>query len=327
MGMLVKGVWQDQDLKDFERNGKNVRFQSGFHNKVQKDDSSSFIPEVGRYALYFNVTCPWSHRATIVRQLKGLSHVIDAVLLEPAMGQQSWWFGSTGNYPDPAMNATHLHELYTATEETFTGRVSIPVLWDKIQRKIVNNDSAMIARMFNNEFNEFALKPDLDFYPSKHKAVLDRLNNLVADKLNDGIYRCLLANNQNLYEQAFDSIFFTLDSLENTLRGQRYLVCDHPTEPDWRFFAFLIRFDAVYYSLYKCNLRRIADYPNLFAYTKDLYQMPGIAETVDLPAIKHGYYKTVDRRAIVPKGPNLNLLEPHDRERITSYHGPIRSEK
>ncbi|MEC9248591.1 MAG: glutathione S-transferase C-terminal domain-containing protein, partial [Pseudomonadota bacterium] len=258
MGMLVKGSWQDEDLENFQRSDDQVRFDSGFAEEVKSNFSTPYTPESNRYLLYVNATCPWSHRTTITHELKGLSGTVKTVLLEPAMGCQSWWFGKSKNYRDPAINATHLHELYTATDANFTGRVSIPVLWDKKTERIINNDSAKISRMLNSEFNEFAKNPELDFYPAQFIEELDHFNNLIADKLNDGIYRCLLARSQELYEKAFDSIFQTLDYLEGKLATNRYLVTEFPTEPDWRFFAFLIRFDAVYYSLYRCNLRRIA---------------------------------------------------------------------
>ena len=316
MGMLVNGNWQCQDLKDFIRNGSKVRFTSGFYDEIKKDGSSQFNPEKGRYALYFNFTCPWSHRATITRELKGLTDAIDAVLLEPSMGKESWWFGDNNEYKDPAIDATYLHELYTATDANFTGRVSIPVLWDKDLCRIVNNDSAMIARMLNSEFDEFAIRPNVDFYPNHKRDEVDQLNLLIASKLNDGVYRCLLAKKQEDYEKAFDSIFQTLDYLEERLATQRYLVTHQPTEPDWRLFAFLIRFDIVYYSLYKCNLKRISDYPNLSSYTRDLYQIPGVLKTVNLETIKIGYYKTVSPGGTVPKGPYIDFLAPHKRNTL-----------
>ena len=316
MGMLVDGMWQDSDLKTFQRNDKQVRFGSGFHEKVTQNHTTAYLPEAGRYLLYVNVTCPWSHRTTLTRQLKGLSNVIEIVFLEPVMGKESWWFGDSKKYRDPAIHATHLHELYSATDPNFTGRVSIPVLWDKKTKKIVNNDSAQIARMFNFEFNEIAENPKIDFYPLTSRDEIDHLNSLIADNLNDGVYRCLLARNQKLYEEAYDSIFETLDYLEERLTSKRYLVGQLPTEPDWRLFSFLIRFDIVYYSLYNCNMKRISDYPCLSSYTKDLYQISGVSETVDLDGIKRGYFLTVNPNGIVPKGPHLDLCSPHFREKL-----------
>jgi putative glutathione S-transferase len=314
MGMLVEGRWQDTDTSGFVRDGKQVRFTSGFHDWIKGDGSSEFIPEASRYALYLNRTCPWSHRASVTRELKGLSHIIDEVLLEPAMGDQSWWFGNSSEYLDPAIGATHLHELYSASDPAFTGRVSVPVLWDKKLKRIVNNDSGALARMFNTELNDLAEFPEVDFYPAALRPQIDVLNEFIGDRLNDGVYRCLLAKSQADYEIAFDRLFDALDSLDEQLTSQRYLLGPAPTEPDWRLFACLIRFDSIYYSLYKCNLRRIVDYPNLWDYTRDLYQIPGVARTVDMDRIKAGYYGIISRGGIVPKGPLLDLNAPHARE-------------
>ncbi len=315
MGMLVNGVWQNDDASGFVRDGKNVRFSSGFHDWVRNDGTTEFVPEASRYALYLNRTCPWSHRAAVTRELKGLSNVIDEVLLEPAMGEQSWWFGDSGEYVDPAIGATHLHELYTVSDPTFTGRVSVPILWDKKLERIVNNDSGALARMFNSEFNDLAEFPQADFCPEPLRAEIDELNDYVGDRLNDGVYRCLLAKSQMDYEAAFDRLFEALDFLDGQLSRQRYLLGPNPTEPDWRLFACLVRFDAIYYSLYKCNLRRIVDYPNLWDYTRDLYQIPGVACTVDMDRIKAGYYGILSRGGIVPKGPLIDLDAPHARHR------------
>ncbi|MEM7467691.1 MAG: glutathione S-transferase C-terminal domain-containing protein, partial [Pseudomonadota bacterium] len=284
MGMLIEGAWCDEDLADFKRDGHTVRFSSGFHERISED--SEFKPESNRYALYYNWTCPWSHRASITRALKGLEEVIESVLLEPAMGLQSWWFGTSGEYKDPAIGATHLHELYSATDKEFTGRVSVPILWDKKTAQIVNNDSGAIARMFNDEFNVLANHPEVNFYPAGQASEIDELNDFIADRLNDGVYKCLLAPSQDDYERAFDALFSALDELDNRLENNRYLLGDKPTEPDWRAFACLVRFDLIYYSLYGCNLKRIQDYPNLWPYTCDLYQIPSVASTVDLEQIK-----------------------------------------
>ncbi|MGR8948811.1 MAG: glutathione S-transferase family protein [Gammaproteobacteria bacterium] len=314
MGMLVDGKWQAEDLSQFARDGNQVRFDSGFHDIVA--EGSEFPPGAGRYTLYLNWTCPWSHRASVTRTLKGLEGAVDLVLLEPAMGAQSWWFGESGNYADPAIGATHLHELYSATDDSFTGRVSVPVLWDNESCRIVNNDSGAIARMFNSAFNEFADSPNVDFYPSHLRVEIDNLNQFIAERLNDGVYRCLLAANQMQYELAYDALFEALDQLEEQLATRRYLLGPTPTEPDWRAFACLVRFDLIYYSLYGCNRKRIIDYPNLWAYTRDLYQIPGVSRTVDLEEIKRGYYGILDPGGIIPKGPELALDSAHDRDRL-----------
>lgn len=312
VGMLVNGQWQTEDLSDFKRNGQAIRFSSGFHQQIEK--GGDFAPSANRYCLYLNWTCPWSHRALVTRELKGLHDVVDLVLLEPAMGEQSWWFGDSGEYTDPAINATHLHELYSKSNPEFTGRVSVPVLWDKETAQIVNNDSGAIARMFNEAFDALASFPEVDFYPAALREEIDSLNDFIADRLNDGVYKCLLAGNQHDYELAFDQLFSALDTLDEKLSSNRYLLGDMPTEPDWRAFACLVRFDAIYYSLYKCNLKRIVDYKNLWAYTRDLYQIPGVANTVNLEKIKAGYYRIIERSGlIIPKGPLIDFEEPHSR--------------
>jgi len=318
MGMLVNGKWQNQDATGFVRDGKNIRFSSGFHETITADGSSGYAPEIGRYALYYNRTCPWSHRASATLETKGLSDIIDQIFLEPSMGDENWWFGTSDEYSDPAINATHLHELYSASDETFTGRVSVPILWDKKTEKILNNDSGAIARMFNCEFNALAEFPDLDYYPEHLHSEIDELNEYIADSLNDGVYRCLLAKNQEDYETAFDRLFDVLEKLDDRLQSQRYLLGNNPTEPDWRLFACLVRFDAVYHGLYKCNLKRIVDYKNLWPYTRDLYQLSNVAVTVDLERIKSGYYGNVSRGGIVPKGPLIDFEEPHQRAELGS---------
>ncbi|MFT4583716.1 MAG: putative glutathione S-transferase [Gammaproteobacteria bacterium] len=321
MGMLVEGKWQNEDVKGFVRDGKSVRFSSGFHGAVREDGSTEFKPEIGRYALYYNRTCPWSHRAAVTLETKGLSDVIDQIFLEPARGEQSWWFGGTDEYSDPAIGATHLHELYSASRSNFTGRVSVPILWDKKTEQIVNNDSGAIARMFNCDFNKLAEFPEIDFYPEQHRAAIDELNDFVAENLNDGVYRCLLAKSQTDYETAFDKLFTALDALDERLAGHRYLLGDKPTEPDWRLFAGLVRFDAVYYPAYKCNLKRIIDYPRLWDYTRDLYQLPNVAGTVDMVRIKAGYYGMISPSGIIPKGPILDFEEPHERTTLSWVAG------
>lgn len=316
MGMMIEGRWSDEDLSGFVRDGQQVRFSSGFHNSIKADGSGDFPAEANRYALYLNRTCPWSHRAAVTRVLKGLESVVDEVLLEPAMGMQSWWFGESGEYRDPAMSATHLHQLYAASDSNFTGRVSVPILWDKKTSQIVNNDSGAIARLLNSEFNHYATAPQTDFFPSALASEIDQLNEFIGDRTTDGVYRCLLAKSQGDYEQAFDQLFDALDTLDSRLANQRFLLGQQITEPDWRLFACLVRFDAVYYPLYKCNRQRIVDFANLWDYTRDLYQTPGVASTVDLERIKQGYYGIVHRGGIVPKGPLLDFSAPHNRQQL-----------
>jgi putative glutathione S-transferase len=211
------------------------------------------------------------------------------------------------------MGATHLHELYCVADNDFTGRVSIPILWDKKLKTVVNNNSGDIARMLNNEFNAFATKPKVDFYPSKLRREIDELNAFVGDCIMDNVYRCLLAASQEQFDDAFLALFNSLDSLDKKLNKTRYLVGSRPTEPDWRLFACLVRFDAIYYGLYRCNWKRIVEYTNLWGYTRDLFQFEDAGETVNLSAIKRGYYGIVAPKSFIPKGPNLDFLAPHKR--------------
>ena len=318
MGMLIEGTWSRKEIQGYMRDSKNIRFSSGFHDTVKAEDNASFPAEPGRYSLYFNRTCPWSHRAVVTAKLKGLNHVVDEVELDPVMGEESWWFGDGGSYRDPALQATYLHELYVKSDPNFTGRVSIPVLWDKKKERIVNNNSGDIARMFNNEFNEFAEFPEVNFYPQNHSTEIDTLNDEIGNHITDGVYRCLLAESQSAYNKSFEELFNKLDQLTQRLRITRFLLGDVPTEPDWRLFASLIRFDAVYYALYKCNYRRIVDYDELWGYTRDLFQIPGVADTVELEKIKVGYYHSVKRNSIVPKGPKIDFYAPHNRAQLVS---------
>jgi putative glutathione S-transferase len=319
MGMLCEGQWRQEDVAAFARNGRNVRFADGFDGWVMERQEAAHPAEKNRYILYCNRTCPWSHRALITRQLKGLVDAVGLVLLEPAMGDEGWWFGTSGEYSDPTMNATYLHELYSAADPHYTGRVSVPILWDKKLQTIVSSDSGSIARMFNNHFDSLARASLVDFYPEYLREEIDELNEYIGDRINDGIYRCLLASGQEDFDIAFDSLFLALDCLEERLSRTRYLLGSVVTEPDWRFFACLLRFDIVYYGLYNCNLRRIVDYPNLWGYTCDLYQTRGVSETVDLGAMKRGYYGIINRRrgdTIIPKGPFVDFNSPHQRHLV-----------
>ena len=313
MGMMINGTWSQKEMQSYVRDSENIRFSSGFHHVVEEEKLAPFPAEPGRYSLYFNRTCPWSHRAVVTAKLKGLSQVVEEIEMEPAMGSESWWFGDNGEYQDPAIGATHLHELYAKSDKKFTGRVSIPVLWDKREERIVNNSSGSIARMFNCEFNKFAEYPAVDFYPKNRAEEIDALNEEIGDRVTDGVYRCLLAESQTTYDNNFIKLFSMLDNLNERLKHTRYLLGDSPTEPDWRLFGSLIRFDAVYYNLYKCNEKRIVDYDELWGYTRDLYQIPGVSETVDLEKIKVGYYHSVKRNSIIPKGPFIDFDAPHNR--------------
>jgi putative glutathione S-transferase len=273
----------------------------------------------GRYHLYVALPCPWAHRTVIMRMLKGLEDVVSMSVLEPLYGPHGWRFGtSPGTSPDSVNDASELAEIYLRADPRYTGRVSVPALWDRERRTIVNNESAEIIRMFNGAFGRFT-NVRTDYYPPALREEIDRVNALVYENVNNGVYRAGFATAQEAYEEAFRAVFGVLDELERRLARQRYLVGGDITEADWRLFTTLVRFDAVYYSHFKCNLRRIIDYPNLSNYLRDLYQQPGVAATVNMDHIKRHYYgsqRHVNPTGIVPLGPQLDFSAPHDRGRF-----------
>lgn len=304
------------------RNGEFVRWESGFRNWVTPDGSpgpsgdGGFRAEPGRYHLYVSYACPWAHRTLIVRALKGLEDLISVSVVHPVMPPESWVFGDyPGATPDPVHGYEKLHQLYAHAAPGFDGVVTVPVLYDKARETIVNNESSEIIRMLNSAFDACG-RADLDLYPEALRADIDAVNDLVYDNINNGVYRAGFATSQSAYEAAFDALFATLDELEARLATQRYLVGGRITEADWRLFTTLVRFDAVYHGHFKCNLRRIVDYPSLWASTRELYQMPGVAETVRMDHIKLHYYAShtaINPTGIVPKGPALDFLAPHGR--------------
>lgn len=304
------------------RNGEFVRWESGFRNWVTPDGSpgpsgdGGFRAEPGRYHLYVSYACPWAHRTLIVRALKGLEDLISVSVVHPVMPPESWVFGDyPGATPDPVHGYEKLHQLYAHAAPGFDGVVTVPVLYDKARETIVNNESSEIIRMLNSAFDAFG-RADLDLYPEALRTDIDAVSDLVYDNINNGVYRAGFATSQSAYEAAFDALFATLDELEARLATQRYLVGGRITEADWRLFTTLVRFDAVYHGHFKCNLRRIVDYPSLWAYTRELYQMPGVAETVRMDHIKLHYYAShtaINPTGIVPKGPALDFLAPHGR--------------
>jgi putative glutathione S-transferase len=323
MGLLVDGVWQEDVTRT--TNGRFVRPGTVYHNFVTADGSpgpngkGGFPAEAGRYHLYISLACPWAHRTLIFRSLKQLDNVISVSLAEPLYGKTGWEFGSgRGGTPDSVNGKKTLAEVYLIADPRYTGRVSVPVLWDKKQRTIVNNESSEIIRMLNSAFEAFT-NVHTDYYPAELRGEIDRINDLVYPTVNNGVYRAGFATSQDAYEEAARGIFATFDQLEERLSHQRYLAGNEITEADWRLFTTLVRFDAVYYSHFKCNLRRVADYPNLSNYLRDLYQVPGIAETVSIEQIKRHYYGSqlkVNPTGIVPIGPLLDFTAPHDRSRF-----------
>jgi putative glutathione S-transferase len=323
MGLLVDGVWQDDVART--KDGQFVRPATRFRNWVTPDGSpgptgeAGFSAEAGRYHLYVSLACPWAHRTVIFRKLKGLENVISLSVVSPDMLKDGWTFNkSEGSSGDEVNGKGKLSEIYVLADPHYTGRVSVPVLWDKKRKTIVNNESSEIIRMLNSAFDAFT-NIRTDYYPAPLRAEIDRLNDLIYPNINNGVYRAGFATEQEPYEVAFRGVFDTLDEIEQILAQHRYLVGNSITEADWRLFPTLIRFDAVYYSHFKCNWRRISEYPNLSNYVRDLYQVPGVAETVSLEQIKRHYYgsqRQVNPTGIVPVGPQLDFAAPHDRAKF-----------
>ena len=317
MGMLVNGVWHDEDPPTVGADGSFVRLESGFRDGVTRDGSSGFNAEAGRYYLVTAPSCPWAHRTVLMRQLKGLEDTIPILQSDLPKGQ-GWAYSRGFDDLRPVDGVFHVHQVYSAARPDFTGRATVPVLWDRETRTIVNNESSEIIRMLNSEFDEFG-NAALDLYPTALRGAIDETNDFVYDAINNGVYRCGFAKTQAAYEQSFRKLFAALDSIEQRLGRQRYLVGDRFTEADLRLFPTLVRFDAVYYSHFKCNLWRLADYHNLSNYTRDIYQMPGVAESVDIRRIKLGYYggmRHLNPSGIIPLGPELDFSAPHDRGRL-----------
>ena len=318
MGMLVNGVWHDEDPPTTGADGSFVRVESGFRDRVTRDGSSGFKAGAGRYYLVTAPSCPWAHRTVLIRQLKGLEDTIPISQSDLPKGQ-GWAYSRGFDDLRPVDGVFHVHQVYSAARPGFNGRATVPVLWDRETRTIVNNESSEIIRMLNSEFDEFG-NAALDLYPAALRDAIDETNAFVYEAINNGVYRCGFARTQAAYEQSFRKLFAALDSLEQRLGRQRYLVGDRFTEADLRLFPTLVRFDAVYYSHFKCNLRRLADYPNLWNYTRDLYQVPGVAETVSIDHIKRHYYgsqRQVNPTGIVPIGPTIDFAAPHDRNRFS----------
>jgi putative glutathione S-transferase len=323
-GMLIDGVWHTQFHDTKSTGGRFKRTEPKFRNWVTPDGSAGpsgeggFPAARGRYHLYVSLACPWAHRTVIFRRLRGLDEVISMSVVEPVMGDQGWQFGPDADR-DTVNGKQRLNEIYLLVDPRYTGRVSVPVLWDKERRTIVNNESSEIIRMLNTAFDAFT-NDRTDYYPAALRGEIDALNKRVFETVNNGVYRCGFASTQEAYEEAFLDLFATLDSLEKRLSGQRYLAGAQLTEADWRLFTTLLRFDAVYYGHFKCNLHRIADYPNLSNYLRDLYAVPGVAATVNMDHIKRHYYvsmRNINPSGIVPLGPALDFEAPHDRGRFS----------
>tara|TARA_R110002167_G_scaffold23131_2_gene82417 strand:+ start:2915 stop:3925 length:1011 start_codon:yes stop_codon:yes gene_type:complete len=326
MGLLIEGQWVDRWYDTQSTHGRFERSESLFRNWITADGSAGptgsggFKAEPGRYHLYVSLACPWAHRTLIFRSLKGLDSMISVSVVHPLMAYQGWSFelgqGATG---DSLYQTHYLHEIYNKASPAYTGRVTVPVLWDKKRSCIVSNESADIVRMFNNAFDPLGAAPG-DFYPEDLHAEIDDLNELIYDTVNNGVYKAGFASTQDAYEQAVYPLFQTLELLEVRLEDQRYLLGNRITEADWRLFTTLIRFDAVYHGHFKCNLKRIIDYPHLWDYVRELYQWPGIADSVDLEQIKAHYYRshtTINPSGVVPVGTVFELNSAHDRSHLS----------
>lgn len=315
MGLLVDGKWHNQWYDTKSSGGRFIRQESQFRNWITPDGSpgpsgeGGFKAEPGRYHLYVAMACPWAHRTLIMRTLKGLEDMISVSVVNPLMAENGWTFEEEeGVVPDPVINAKYLYEIYTHVEPEYTGRVTVPVLYDLKQNKIVNNESAEIMRMLNSAFDEVGATKG-DYYPETLRQEINEINEKVYEFVNNGVYKTGFATKQEVYEEEVTQLFEVLNELDVRLANQRFLVGDQLTEADWRLFTTLVRFDSVYYTHFKCNLKRLTEYTNLWRFTKELYNYPGIADTVDFEQIKNHYFmshKNINPTGIVPIGPELD---------------------
>lgn len=327
MGLLVNGVWRDQWYDTESSAGRFVRPRAAFRNWVTRDGApgpsgrGGFAAAPGRYHLYVSLACPWAHRTLIMRALKGLEDLVSLSVVHWRMLDRGWTFEpARGVVQDSILGARFLYEVYLAADPAYTGRVTTPVLWDRHSGTIVNNESAEIVRMFNSAFDGVGARSG-DYYPEALRGEIDALNERIYATVNDGVYKAGFATTQAAYEDAVGPLFETLDWLERRLQTQRYLCGDRLTEADIRLAVTLLRFDLVYFSHFKCNLRRIADYPNLSGYVRDLYQLPGLASTFDAEHVKRHYYEShrcLNPSGIVPVGPAIDFAAPHSRGRLTA---------
>lgn len=313
MGLLVDGNWQDTWYETAESGGHFERDESSFRDWVRAAPDSPFPAAEGRYHLYVSLACPWAHRTLIVRKLKGLEALIGVSVVHPFMGREGWSFqtdaAATG---DRLGDAEHMHQIYTRAKADFTGRVTVPVLWDKVRGTIVSNESSEIIRMLNDAFGAWA-RPGLDLYPEALRGEIDALNTWIYQDVNNGVYRCGFATTQAAYEQAYGALFAALDRLEAHLEGRSYLVGEQLTEADIRLFTTLVRFDPVYHGHFKCNRQLLSSFPNLWRLTRRIYQTGGVAETVNFDHIKRHYYgshDTINPTGVVPCGPQIDYDAP-----------------
>jgi putative glutathione S-transferase len=330
MGLLINGEWHDQWYDTKTNDGEFIRHESQFRHWITKQNSrintdytnadAPFIAEAGRYHLYVSLACPWAHRTLIMRALKGLENIISVDIVHPLMQDNGWTFANdtSTTIGDSQLSSDYLYQLYTHEQPNYSGRVTVPVLWDKQQQRIVNNESSEIIRMFNSAFNDLGAT-QTDYYPSALRPEIDQLNSWIYDTVNNGVYRAGFATSQHAYDKAVTLLFAALDDLEERLSTQRYLLGNQLTEADIRLFTTLIRFDPVYVSHFKCDRKRIADYPALSGYVRDIYQINGIAETVNFDHIKQHYFtshKMINPTGIIPVGPEFDLNAPHGRDTL-----------
>ncbi len=322
MGILINGQWQDIWYPTEETERQFVRSASKFRNWITKDGSAGpsgkagFEAENDRYHLYVSHACPWANRTMIFRNIKGLENMISISVVHWNMKEEGWSFEEgEGVIADPIFNAKYLREIYQNASNNYSGKVTVPVLWDKKTQTIVSNESSEIIRMFNSAFDEIGAASG-DYYPDEQRVEIDALNERIYETVNNGVYKAGFATTQKAYEGAVVLLFDTLDWLDKKLETQRYLTGERITEADWRLFTTLVRFDSAYVGHFKCNLKNLVDYPNLWAYTRDLYQQPGVAETINMPHIKQHYYgshSSINPTGIVPLGPEIDFLEAHHR--------------
>ncbi len=322
MSLMINGQLKDEWLETETVDGEFVREDSQFRNWITVDGSpgptgrGGFAAERDRYHLYISHACPWAHRTLIFRHLKGLQDLVSVSVVHPHMGERGWHFGDfPGSTADHVNGFCYMHQVYTKAQADYSGIVTVPVLWDKKLDTIVNNESAEIIRMFNSAFDGLGAAGD-DYYPAALRADIDSINTLVYDNINNGVYRAGFAATQGAYNEAYEQLFDALEIIEQRLNENRYLIGEHITEADWRLFTTLVRFDAVYYGHFKCNKRRINDYPNMSNYLRELYQLPGIADTLHMDQIKQHYYyshESINPSRIVPQGPLLDFAAPHNR--------------
>ena len=319
MGRLKGGKWVDGWFDSDEESGTFVRPDSHFRNWISDDPAARFTAEADRYHLYISYACPWAHRTLIVRNLKGLDSIIGLSIVDPVFKDGDWTFSEgQGCIADSINHSSFLHEIYQKAAPDYSGIVTVPTLWDKKFETIVSNESSDIIRMFNSAFSRFASSGS-DYYPENLRSEIDAVNKRVYNFVNNGVYRAGFAHSQSGYEKAVRSLFETLDWLEMRLSQQRYMLGNRITEADWRLFTTLVRFDSVYFGHFKCNLRPLTSYSNLWAYTRDLFQQEGVAETINMDHIKRHYYSSheeINPSRIVPLGPTLDFFEPHNRSSL-----------